>query len=127
MQPPGADDDVKRLLAEGKFARARQLMGDKGPTGQAIQRTPGRLIGVLFAAVVVGVTIAVIYGLSYLGLAALKDLEPLLDRVTAPLGPLLLSPIGLALLGLGILVIGLRLAPRFRRPERFRRGVIALA
>jgi hypothetical protein len=127
MQPPGADDDVKRLLAEGKFARARQLAKEvERPRGPAARlRAP--LIAVLFLAVLAAVTAATIYGMSFLGLAILEGLKPVLDRVSVPLGPLLLSPVALALLGLAILVIGLPRAPKFRRPERFRRGVIVLA
>jgi hypothetical protein len=127
MQPPGVDDEVKRLLAEGKFARARQLAKQGGRPAGPASRLPGPLIGVLFLAVLAAVTAATIYGMSFLGLAVLEGLEPVLDRVTAPLGPLLLSPVALALLGLAILVVGLPRAPKFRRPGRLRGGVIALA
>jgi hypothetical protein len=127
MQPPGVDDDVQRLLAEGKFARARQLAKDAERPGGAAARFPGPLIAILFLAVLAAVTAATIYGMSFLGLAVLERLEPVLDRVSAPFGSLLLSPVALALIGLAILVMGLPRAPKFRRPGRLRGGVIALA
>jgi hypothetical protein len=119
-------EEMKRLLEEGKTARARQL-AEEAAGGARGRRPPGPAIALLFLVVLIAVTVGVIYGMTSLGLAALEGLWPLLAGVTAPLLPLLLSPVALALLGLAILVVRLPRAPKFRRPSRYRAGVIAFA
>ena len=122
------DDELTRLLAEGKTARARQVMSHRGGTGTTGQRLPSTLTVLLLLAVLVAVAGAVIYGMSYLGAsrpgAATTSLR---DPIVARLAPSLLSPAGLGILGLLILAIGLPRTRRFRRPTWFRGGVVALA
>ena len=121
------DDELTRLLGEGKTARARQILSHRAGTDTRGQRSPGVLTVLLLVAVLVAVASAVIYGMSYLGLRGLQWLQPVLDPIVARLAPSLLSPAGLVILGLLILAIGLPRARRFRRPARFRAGVLALA
>jgi hypothetical protein len=93
-----------------------------GPPGAGVRV----LLAIAFLAVVVGVTWAVIAG----ALQVLAWLEkPVLDPIFNVLARLFLHPVGAEVLAGVVLVIGLRLAPRFRRPDRFRTGVglIALA
>ena len=118
-------DDMARLLAEGKHLRASQVQRElQGGTDRQYNRT---LIGLLFAVVLIAVTGALIYGLSALGLIVLNKAEPLIDAAVAPAAPLLLSPAAMALLGLVIVFVGVPLAKKFHRPERFRYGIIAIA
>jgi drug/metabolite transporter (DMT)-like permease len=121
------DDELTRLLAEGKTARARQILSRRGGTGTTGQRSASALTVLLLVAGLVAVVGAVIYGMSYLGLRGLQRLQPVLDPIVARLAPSLLSPAGLVILGLLILAIGLPRARRFRRPARSRGGVLALA
>src|SRR5688572_11091143 len=104
------NEEMKRLLAEGKTARARQL-AEEAAGGSKRRRVPGSVIALLFSVVLIVVTVGVIYGMTFLGLAALEGLRPLLDRVTAPLLPLLLSPVALGVFGLAVLLVGLPSAP----------------
>jgi hypothetical protein len=122
------EDELKRLLAEGKTARARQLMRERELGISAESRLLGPVTGLLFfLAVLTAITVAVIYGMRFLAPVAFPWLGPLLDPVASWLAPLLLSPTGLMILGLIILAVGLPRAGRFRRPGRFRGGIIALA
>ena len=121
------DDELSRLLAEGKTARARQVMSDRGGTGTTGQRSPSVMTVLLLLALLVTVAVAVIYGMSYLGLRGLELLQPVLEPMVARLAPSLASPWHLGVLGLLILVVGLPRARRFRRPARFRGGIWAVA
>jgi hypothetical protein len=121
------DDELTRLLAEGKTARARQVASERSRGGTAGRRSPSLLTLLLFLAVSVAVAGGVIYGMSFLGLRILEGLQPILAPVAAQLAPSLVSQTGLTMLGLVILAIGLPRARRFRRPARFRGGIIAVA
>jgi len=121
------DDELTRLLAEGKTARARQVMSHRGGTGTTGQRSPSTLTVLLLLALLVAVAGAVIYSMSYLGLRGLEQLQPVFDLIVAWLAPRLVTPAGLGILGLLILAIGLPRASKFRRPVRFRGGIVALA
>ena len=127
--PVMMDDELTRLLAEGKTARARQVASERSRRGTT--RRPSLVMLLLFLAVSVavagGVIYGVIYGMSFLGLRVLERLQPILEPIAARLAPSFLSPTGLVILGLLTLAIGLPCAPRFHRPARFRGGVIALA
>ena len=123
--PVMMDDELTRLLAEGKTARARQVASER--SCRATTRRPSLVMLLLFLAVSVAVAGGVIYGMSFLGLRVLERLQPILEPIAARLAPSFLSPTGLVILGLLTLAIGLPCAPRFRRPARFRGGVIALA
>ena len=120
------DDELTRLLAEGKTARARQVASERS-RGTTRRRSPSLLTLLLFLSVSVGVAGGVIYGMSFLGLRVLKGLQPILAPIGAWLAPSLFSQTGLVMLGLLTLAIGLPRARRFRRPGRYRGGVIALA
>jgi hypothetical protein len=118
-------DDMARLLAEGKRLRASQVQREL-QVGE--QRQSSRtLIGLLFAVILIGVTVVLIYGLSAVGLIVLNRAEPILDAAVAPAAPLLFSPTALALVGLVVLLVGLPLARKFQRPGRFRNGITAVA
>jgi hypothetical protein len=121
------DDEVTRLRAEGKTVRARQVASERSRTGTTGRRSPNLLTLLLFLAVSGAVAGGVIYGLSFLGLGVLEGLQPILEPIAARLAPSLFSQTGLVILGLLTLAIGLPRARRFRRPGRFRGGVIALA
>ena len=123
--PVMMDDELTRLRAEGKTARARQVASKRSRRGTT--RRPSLVMLLLFLAVSVAVAGGVIYGMSFLGLRVLERLQPILEPIAARLAPSFLSPTGLVILGLLTLAIGLPCAPRFRRPARFRGGVIALA
>ena len=119
------DDEVASLLAEGKTARARQIMSQRSGRGTSGRRSASALV--LWFAVSVAIAGAVIYGMSFLGLRVLERLQPVLDPIVARLGPSLITPAGLGILGLLILAIGLPRAGKRLRPARFRGGVVALA
>jgi hypothetical protein len=121
------DDELTRLLAEGKTARARQILSQRSGRGTTGRRSPGALTLVLLLAVSVAIAGAVIYGMSFLGLRVLERLQPVFDPIVAWLAPPLVTPAGLGILGLLILAIGLPRASKFRRPARFRGGIVALA
>ena len=121
------DDELERLLAEGKTVRARQVVSERSRTGTTGRRSPNLLTLLLFLAVLVAVAGGVIYGMSFLGLRVLEALQPILGSIAARLAPSLFSQTGLVILGVLTLAIGLPRARRFRRPARFRGGVIALA
>lgn len=122
-----ADDDVKRLMAEGKTARVRQLVRERA-TGAPTPRPPIYfilliLLGVVTAALVL--VVAVVDGVVE------RSVSAVVHRVAPwplePFAPLLLSPGFLAVVGAAILLWGLPRTQRYRRPGRFRAGVIALA
>ena len=121
------DDELTRLLAEGKTARARQVMSQRSGRGTTGRRSPSAPTLVLLLALSVAIAGALIYGMSFLGLRVLERLQPVFDPIVAWLAPPLVTPAGLGILGLLILAIGLPRARRFRRPARFRGGIVALA
>ena len=125
--PVMRDDELIRLLAEGKTARARQVAGERSQRGTTGRQSRSLLTLLLFLAGSVAIAGGVIYGISFLGLRVLEGLQPTLTPVAARLAAPFLSQTGLWILGLLTLVIGLPRARRFRRPARFRGGVIALA
>jgi hypothetical protein len=125
--PAMMDDELSRLLAEGKIARARQVASNRSRRGTTRRPSPSLVMLLLFLAVSVALAGGVIYGMSFLGLSVLERLQPILAPIAVRLAPSLLSPTGLMILGLLTLAIGLPCAPRFRRPARFRGGIIALA
>jgi len=91
-----------------------------GPSGIGVRV----LLAIARLTVVLGVGWAVIAG----ALQVLAWLEkPVLDPIFNVLVRLFLHPVGAEVLAGVVLVIGLRLAPRFRRPDRFRTGVGLLA
>ena len=119
------DDEPTRLLAEGKTARARQILSQRSGGGTTGRRSPLTLV--LLFAVSVAAGGAVIYGMSFLGLRVLERLRSVFAPIVAPLAPSLVTPAGLGILGLLILAIGLPRAGKCRRPGRCRGGVVALA
>ena len=121
------DDELTRLLAEGKTARARQILSQRSGSGTTGRRSPTTLTPVLLFAVSVAIAGAVIYGMSFLGLRVLERLQPVLDPIGARLAPSLVNPAGLGILGLLILAIGLPRGRKYLRPARYRGGVVALA
>jgi amino acid transporter len=83
-------------------------------------------VGFGFLTILLAVAVALIYGMSFLGLLVLRGIQPLLDAVTPRFWVVLLSPMGLVAVGLLIIVVGLPRTRRVRRPARWRAGVIAL-
>jgi len=138
------DDDVRQLALQGKRVRAIQLLrertgADFNHANEAVNallpkayrgRTRGLpvwLIGAILCAVVLTTTMVLVFAVNHLLPTALQPLGMWLEPVTRPVIPLLLrpeSPLAVAAL---IVVVALPLAGGYRRPARFRAGVIAIA
>ena len=123
-----SQEELKRLLAEGKTARARQLMQEMGQQVPPGTRPPRPYVSLLLLVVVIiPVAAGTIWIIGLFGLKALEGFAPVLEIVFSPLAHIVLSPIALGIAGGFIAIIGLQLAPKFRRPDRFRNGAIAVA
>ena len=138
------DDDVRQLALQGKRVRAIQLLrertgADFNHANEAVNallpkayrgRTRGLpvwLIGAILCAVVLTTTMVLVFAVNHLLPTALQPLGVWLEPVARPVMPLLLrpeSPLAVAVL---IVVVALPLAGGYRRPARFRAGVIAIA
>jgi hypothetical protein len=122
-----SDEELKRLLSEGKTVRAQQLMREMGQQAPPGTR-PGRpYIALLLLGVTLVIVAAVLWGFGLLGAAALERLAPLFEIIALPLTYLLLSPAAMVIAGGVLVLVGVRFAPKFRRPDRFRNGAIAVA
>lgn len=113
---------MKRLVAEGKTARGRQLLRER-ETGAPTARPPIHVILVVLLLVVATILVIVIKVFDGL----LERVQPIVSRLMQPFAPLLLSPSFLAAAGVVILVWGLQRALKYRRQGRFRGGIISLA
>jgi hypothetical protein len=131
------DDNVKQLALQGKIIRAIQLLRERTgadfnqahtavnallPSAHRMRAAGGGGVWRLICAVILGLAVATIV-LAAAGQLAAWVLRP----VSWALLVLLFRPETSLLLALPILVVGLRLARRFRQPARFRAGVIAMA
>ena len=88
---------------------------------------PVWLIGAILCALVLTTTMVLVFAVNHLLPTALQPLGVWLEPVARPVMPLLLrpeSPLAVAVL---IVVVALPLAGGYRRPARFRAGVIAIA
>ena len=132
------DDDVKQLALQGKIIRAIQLLRERTgadfnqahtavnallPSAHRMRAAGGGGGSVLLiCGVIVGLAVVVVV------LAAAGQLAGwVLRPVSWALLVLLFRPETALLLAVAILVLGLRLARRFRQPARFRAGVITMA
>ena len=138
------DDDVRQLALQGKRVRAIQLLRErtgadfnhandavtallpKAYRGRA-RGLPLWLIGAILLAVVLTTTIVVVFAVNHLLPLILRPLAVWLEPVTRPVIPLLLRPEGPVAVAALIVVVALPLARGYRRPARFRAGVIAIA
>jgi len=138
------DDDVRQLALQGKRVRAIQLLrertgADFNHANEAVNALlpkayrgstrglPVWLIGAILCALVLTTTMVLVFAVNHLLPTALQPLGVWLEPVARPVMPLLLrpeSPLAVAVL---IVVVALPLAGGYRRPARFRAGVIAIA
>jgi hypothetical protein len=145
------DDDVRQLALQGKRVRAIQLLrertgADFSHANEAVNALlpkayrgrargfPLWLIGAILFAVVLTTTIVLVFAVNHLLPSVLRPLAVWLEPVTRPVIPLLrpvipllLRPEGPLAVAALIVVVARPLARRYRRPARFRAGIIAIA
>jgi hypothetical protein len=110
---------LRRLRRAPPVEFAVPLRGDAAPRfGEKV------LLGCVLGGIAIGVAWAMIAG----GLLVLDWIdEPILDPIFSLVFQISLLPGGGAALGVALLLGGLPFAKRFRRPERFRAGMVLLA
>ena len=138
------DDDVRQLALQGKRVRAIQLLrertgADFNQANAAVNallpkahRGPARgmplwLLGAILFAVVLTTIIVLVFAVNHLVPLVFRPVAVLLEPVTRPVIPLLLLPEVPLVVGAVIVVVTLPRARRYRRPARFRAGIIAIA
>jgi hypothetical protein len=135
------DDDVKQLALKGQMLRAVQLYRER--TGADFKEAlaavnahlppthrvrTGRTATIVAAALAIVVGAVAVLGILYVALAGLERASALFTRyVVSPNLAVILQPEVLTVLGVVVCVVGIRFAGRFRRPSRFRGGIIAVA
>jgi hypothetical protein len=131
-----SDDAARPLTIGEKIAFTaqwlRHLTGADAATPHApppnTGGSPGIGVKVLLACVMIVVAVAVFLAVIAVALRLGNwVLEPAIGWVFQLIFPLLLTLEGSLIVAAGIIVLGLPLAKRFRRPERFRHGVLVLA
>jgi hypothetical protein len=133
MNAVQVDDDVKQLAREGRAAEAiallRQRTGLDLPHARAIlaplslMPKPASAFGVYARVVVVLLlVVALTLGLSWIGL---RFADLVMAYVVQPLTRGFF-PVTFSSAGLLLILVGLTFARRFRRPGRFRAGMIAM-
>lgn len=138
------DDDVRQLALQGKRVRAIQLLrertgADFSHANEAVNgllpkayrgRTRGLplwLIGASLLAVVLITTTVLVFAINHVLPSVLRPLAIWLEPVAGRVILLLLRPEGPLAAAALIVVVTLPLARRYRRPARFRAGVITVA
>ena len=138
------DDDVRQLALQGKRVRAIQLLrertgADFNHANEAVNallpkayrgKTRGLplwLLGAILFAVVLATIIVLVTAVNDLVPLIFRPVVVFLEPVVEPLILLLFLPEVPVAVGAVIVVVALPQARRYRRPARFRAGVIAIA
>lgn len=134
------DTDAKQIVRSGAF-EARRLVHWLGAGNRPLARTaadppvvrgPKRLLVLAAAAAALGVMVLVFLGVIAVTLKVFESgvapvLSSALGYVSHAFFRLVLMPGGLPILALAILAIGLPLAPKFRDPGQFARGLFGVS
>lgn len=138
------DDDIRQLALQGKRLRAIQALRER--TGADFNQArdavnallpaahrmrtrgvPVPLVGAALLAIIAAILFVVARTTDRLLPVFFRPIAVVLRPVVEPFAPLLLRPEVPPVVAVVVLAVGLPLAPRYRRPTRFRRGVIAIA
>jgi hypothetical protein len=131
-----SDDDVKQRALEEKIARTmhwlRRRTGADQAHANALPPRAHRVPGVAVKTLLISVILLLALATFVIIIQAFNRLfdrlsEPVLRHVFYLLSPVLLRWEGPLILAVVILAFGIPLAKRFRRPARFRAGLIAVA
>jgi hypothetical protein len=137
------DDDIRQIALRGKRVRAIQLLRER--TGvdfneanaavnallperhrSEVRGVPLWLLGGILLAVVASTLVGLLAAVNKLPVL-LRPAMVLLERVVRPLSPLIFRPEVPLVAGALVLAVALPRARRYRRPARFRTGIIAIA